>query len=61
MIHLGNTNGIVENIYYYMWYKDDSIKEESFKVCIPDTIIFKNGMPQVWYFTSSTGEILMKK
>lgn len=32
MIYLGNTNGMVDNIYYYMWYKDDSIKEESFNV-----------------------------
>lgn len=45
MIALGNTNGVIENLYYYLWYNDDSMKPESFKVSIPHTVIFKNCMP----------------
>ncbi|CAD8143110.1 unnamed protein product [Paramecium octaurelia] len=56
-----NTNGIAESIYHYIWLKDDSLIKESFQLRLPDTIIFKNGMPQVWYFTNQQGEILMKK
>ncbi|CAD8138952.1 unnamed protein product [Paramecium pentaurelia] len=56
-----NTNGIAESIYHYIWLKDDSLIKESFQLRLPDTILFKNGMPQVWYFTNQSGEILMKK
>lgn len=42
-----NTNGLVDNIYHYFWLKDESLLKESFSIRIPDTIIFKNGIPQV--------------
>lgn len=40
-----NTNGIAESIYHYIWLKDDSLIKESFQLRLPDTILFKNGMP----------------
>lgn len=53
MISLGNSNSLIDSIYYYLWYKNDSIKEELCKIHIPDTIVFRYGQPQLWYFTSS--------
>jgi len=61
MIQIGNTNGLIDTIYYYLWYKDESIKAGIFNVRIPDTVIYKYGKPQMWYLTSSLGEVLLKK
>ncbi|CAK88555.1 unnamed protein product (macronuclear) [Paramecium tetraurelia] len=56
-----NTNGVAYNIYHFLWFKDESLLKESFQIRIPDTLIYKNGVPQVWYFTSKEGEIMTKK
>jgi hypothetical protein len=62
MITLGNSNGVIDSIYYYLWYKDESIKEGTFKVKLPDTIIFQHTRPTIWYFTSKkTGDVLLRK
>lgn len=45
MNFLGNSNGLVSNIYYYFWVKSEDLDPESFKVAIPDTIIFVGGLP----------------
>jgi hypothetical protein len=43
MNFLGNSNGLVDSIYYYLWMKNDILKNSAFPVSIPDTIIFKSG------------------
>lgn len=42
-----NTNGAAENIYHFLWFKDESLLKESFSIRIPDTLVYKNGVPQV--------------
>jgi hypothetical protein len=42
---VGNSNGIVDNIYYYLWMKNDIIDAELDDVSIPDTVVFKDGLP----------------
>jgi hypothetical protein len=61
MISVGNTNRAIDALYYYLWYKDDNIKDGIYTVRIPDTIIYKYGRPHIWYFTNLKGEILIKK
>ncbi|KAL4508548.1 hypothetical protein ABPG72_003852 [Tetrahymena utriculariae] len=57
-----NTNLLVENLYYLLWLKDSGLKDASFNVKIPDTIILQSGKIMNWFFTSKNGEgILMKK
>lgn len=47
MNFLGNTNGLIDQIYYYLWVKNESFKGNKYPVGIPDTIIFNSGLPQV--------------
>jgi hypothetical protein len=58
---INNSNKLIENIYYLMWLKDDSLKDSSFPIHIPDTILFRQEVILNWYFSSKKGEILMKK
>lgn len=39
---LSNTNGMIESLYYFIWYKDDSIDDKKYWIRLPDTIIYKN-------------------
>ena len=39
---LSNSNGMIETLYYFIWYKDESIDDKKFWIRLPDTIIFKN-------------------
>lgn len=50
MDYLGNSDGLMSNLYYYLWMKGDYLKDTAFSVAIPDTIIFKSGLPQVDIF-----------
>ncbi len=36
---LGNTNGVIDNIYYFLWLKEYGIKEGTLKVTIPGNFI----------------------
>ena len=40
-----NTNGLIDNIYHFLWLKDDSLLKESFKLRVPETLIYKSGCP----------------
>ena len=51
-------DGVIENLFYYLWCKDD---ESSGPVInVPDTIIFIFCQPAYWYFTSRDGKIKKK-
>jgi len=41
---MDNSNGIMENIYYYLWMKDE-MELQGEAISIPDTIIYKDSMP----------------
>jgi len=59
---LRNTNLVVENLYYLLWLKDSGLKDASFSVKIPDTVIIQSGKILNWFFSSKNGEgVLMKK
>lgn len=46
-----NGDGLIENLYHYLWSKD-SLFNRSPQVNIPDTVIFRYEQPVFWYFTS---------
>lgn len=58
---LTNTNTIVNNIYFLLWLKDTGLKENTFNIRIPDTVIFKNRNAAIWYYSTSDGKILKHK
>lgn len=52
----------MENLYYLLWLKDSGLKDASFSVKIPDTVIIQSGKIMNWFFSSKNGEgVLMKK
>lgn len=55
----GAIDGLVDEIYYYLW-KKDPLSGEALSVRLPDTIIYKYDMPSIWYFTSKDGSIKFK-
>jgi hypothetical protein len=52
-------DGIVENLYHYLWAKDAMFEQGPY-VCIPDTVIYKFQAPTFWYFTAKDGSIKRK-
>jgi hypothetical protein len=51
-------DGLVENLYYYLWCKDEFGGGPS--LLIPDTVIYKGQHPATWYFTSKSGKVKRK-
>ncbi|KDO27792.1 hypothetical protein SPRG_07391 [Saprolegnia parasitica CBS 223.65] len=51
-------DGLVENLFYYLWCKDEFGGGPS--LLIPDTIIYKFTQPAYWYFTSKSGKVKKK-
>eukprot|EP00768_Dysnectes_brevis_P007354 gnl/Dysnectes_brevis/6178_a9370_237.p1 GENE.gnl/Dysnectes_brevis/6178_a9370_237~~gnl/Dysnectes_brevis/6178_a9370_237.p1 ORF type:complete len:471 (+),score=123.68 gnl/Dysnectes_brevis/6178_a9370_237:105-1517(+) len=52
---------LVASLYSYLWTKLESTSRSCTCIYLPDTIIFNDGIPQEWYFTSfKRGEILRK-
>ena len=51
-------DGISEEFFNLLWMKDELNFGPS--INIPDTIIFKNGMPTNWYFTAANGRVKRK-
>jgi len=51
-------DGVSEEFFNLLWMKD----ELNFgpNVCVPDTVIFRHGMPSNWYFTASNGRVKRK-
>ena len=51
-------DGVVENLFYYLWCKDEL--DNGPTINIPDTVIYKFRQPAVWYFTAMDGSIKKK-
>ncbi|OQR96594.1 hypothetical protein THRCLA_07236 [Thraustotheca clavata] len=51
-------DGLVENLFYYLWCKDEFGGGPS--LLIPDTIVYKFTQPAYWYFTSKSGKVKKK-
>jgi hypothetical protein len=49
----------LEWLFYQLWTKADA-RPTIFSFVIPDTVIYKNGEPKVWYFNNKDGSILKK-
>lgn len=43
------------------WAMENLVGNASLRLGIPDTILFKDGAPHVWLFTSKTGNVLNKR
>lgn len=43
------------------WAMENLVGNASLQLGIPDTILFKDGAPHVWLFTSKTGDVLNKR
>ena len=52
-------DGIIDNLYHYLWAKDALFNSGPY-ILLPDTIIYKYGDPTFWYFTSKDGTIMRK-
>ena len=53
-------DGIIENIYHFLWTKDLTFNTQH-SIYIPQTIIYKYRKPLFWYFTSVVDHKLKKK
>ena len=51
-------DGVIENLFYYLWNKDEFDRSPAFN--IPDTILFHYAQPSQWYFTSTSGKLKRK-
>ena len=49
----------IEWLFYHLWTKNTPVPP-SFNFKIADTVVLRNGVPSVWYFTSKDGYILKK-
>lgn len=57
-----NTNLLVQNLYYLLWLKDSGLKDASFEVKIPDTLVIHSGKIMNWFLSSKENAgVLMKK
>ena len=53
-----NGLGVITNLYEYLWSRDELDARP--QVTIPDTVLYRNGKPKRWYFTSTNGEVKRK-
>ena len=53
-------DGIIENLYHYLWSKDEFDRSAS-HVRIPDTVVYRYRQPMYWYFTSKLDGTLKRK
>ncbi len=42
-------NNIFDKLYYFLWQKDFMTREGHYSVNIPETVIFKDAVPYLWY------------
>jgi len=55
-------NSVFEMIYSLIWRRDQYIKlESSFQFKVPNTILFINRTPSVWYFSGKDNKVLKKQ
>ncbi len=59
---LGNSNTIIDNLYYLFWLnKESGLKDNIFAMKIPDTVIFNGNSIIIWYYSNKDGVIKMHK
>ena len=46
-------------LYHILWCKETMYDDPSFRLYLPDTVIFQDGLPLAWYFSDS--EVVVKK
>jgi hypothetical protein len=56
--HILQSDGVSEEFFALLWSKDELSFGPS--INIPDTVIFKHGVPCNWYFTATNGKIKRK-
>lgn len=52
-------DGIVTNLFHFLWAKDEFDRGPEFN--IPDTILFNYNVPGPWYFTSAANGKVKRK
>ena len=60
MFNVLEGDGVIENIYHFLWTKDTIFNTDPY-VIIPQTILYKYQKPCYWYFTSKVDNKLKKK
>ena len=60
MFNVLEGDGVIENIYHFLWTKDSIFNTDPY-VVIPQTILYKYQKPCYWYFTSVVDHKLKKK
>ena len=60
MFNVLEGDGVIENIYHFLWTKDTIFNTDPF-IRIPHTILYKYQKPCYWYFTSIIDGKLKKK
>ena len=60
MFNVLEGDGVIENIYHFLWTKDTIFNTDPY-VIIPHTILYKYQKPCYWYFTSVKDGKLKKK
>ena len=54
-------DALYDLLYHILWCKESMYEEADFRIMLPDTVIFRNGKPYVWYFSNKEGKVLRKK
>ena len=52
-------DGVIENLYHYLWAKD-ALFNSGPHILLADTVIYKYGKPTFWYFTGRDGTVMRK-
>ena len=60
MFNVLEGDGVIENIYHFLWTKDTIFNTDP-SVYIPQTVLYKYQKPCYWYFTSVIDHKLKKK
>ena len=60
MFNVLEGDGVIENIYHFLWTKDTIFNTDPY-IIIPQTILYKYQKPCYWYFTSVIDGKLKKK
>ena len=50
----------IEWLYYQLWTKSDA-NPQRFCFIIPDTVVYRKGLPHTWYFSTMKDGTILKK
>lgn len=57
---MNNVSSEMEWLFYTLWLKASGSSPPKFSFAIPDTVFYRNGRAESWYFTSKEGYIMKK-